>query len=328
MNKIYLPLFLFSLCFAACNQEEIDYKRPDLYNGAMQSVSDFNLVGNIKDIQIVNVDNQTDLSDLENFDWDSQLENSNFAKFDTKGRLTSEYLTERYEDKRWQHCFYNKEGLLYHSKLGKTSINYIYNDNDQLIEIQYSNGNRTKLIHGKNDKEDEYKAISYITKEVYPSESFTPSSRKVYLFDTKGRVVTVKDGNDRNLISYQGNMVIDSLKKYNDNVYSFKDIQFENGKIVNSKTHRLLSEEERINDVVTFYMYKEKKYKFNSKGDLIFTEVMDKNNTDNNDKYTFEYKYDGEGNWIIRNAYKKNIPYKTTIRKISYYKKRYFGILK
>lgn len=323
MRKALLLLFsLYSLIFISCNRGEIDYKQPDLYQEAAQTLEDYDLVGQVKRVQEIGI-GIGEVPNLKIYGWKSKLGQSNVFNFDNKKRLIGRNVKVDTNELDGRYNFYyDKNDLLFQSKAGYKTSNYTYNEKHQLVEIKKENNRgRTKFIHGKHDKTGN----TFVTIEKYYFKSYNQEKlekREIYEFDQQGRTITYKKDNERTYISYHGNTVVDSTSTYGGTKY-FKKAKFKKGHLINLSnykyTNALKTEE---------VLLEETKYSYNRKGHLVSEEHIDTDDDATNYHHTYEYQYDSEGNWIVQKVYVNDKPSQTYIRKITYYRKRFIGILK
>ncbi len=306
----YFYLLLGLILLISCNNTKINPHQPDPFIGLSKTIKDFNLKGIIKEVQQARYPILTSAD--EKIDWNDALNrgNSSFLRFDREGRMVEQFNGE---DKSY--IQYNNEG-----KLTKAQIAYLDKESKErkVIDCNFKYDYNERL--SKIERDDEYThSNSYddngncISVDTYGGGK---SKYLKYKYDKENRVIQHADKS----YVYKGNTVIDTVY-YTDGKPSELNVQkYKGDKIISYEVYDIYLKKRKIKTRID--------YKYNRYNDLVDRLESEGEFETRKNHYVIEYKYDTEGNWIKKIEYFDGKLEQATIRKIEYYQKKYFGILK
>lgn len=310
----FYPLLIL-LLFNNCDNTEMNPHKPDIYFKHQKTLEDFNLKGLVKSVSESTFPIYTSID--ETLDWEDYVSrgNADYYRFDKQGRMIEKF----YDGKKWFYQ-YNQEGKLSKAirhKRDKKSVN----KTTQLV-FEYGEYAPYELKKIERDEklvylysyDDNYNCTKM---EYFGDENVTHN----YTYDDKDRV-TLYGGKK---ISYSGNTVIDSIYGEGGDVDKIGIHTFDGDKLISYGEHPSYSRTQKIVN-----------YEYNRQDDVVkkynseFTPSTQSSSEQitNYDPHKFDYIYDIEDNWLRRIEYFEGKVINVTIRKVEYYKKRYFGILK
>ena len=307
----YLYSLLGFVLLISCNNTKVNPYKPDPFIGLSKTTEDFNLKGIIKEVQEASYPILTSAD--EKIDWENALAigNSNFLRFDKEGRMVEKFSGD---DKSY--IQYNKEG-----KLTKAQIAYRDKESNKIkiidCDFKYDSNKRLTKIH----RDDEYThSASYDDNGNCTSVDTYGDGKSKYLkydYDKENRVT--RHANKSYV--YKGNTVIDTVYYTDGKPYELNIQKYKGDKITLYEVYDIyLTKQKRIKTKIS--------YQYNHYNDLIDRLESEGKFETRKNHYVVEYEYDTEGNWIKKIEYLNGELEGATIRKIEYYQKKYFGILK